>query len=152
MDYSYISIYTDGSYNPKKETGGWAAIVLVDDTEELLKGREHNSTHNRMELLAVINAIQYVKHYYPDYHQLHIYTDSQYVVELPTREQKLQNARFKTRKGKVIRNADLVKTLLSYLSEETISLTKVRAHQKKTEERNYNREVDKIARRIVREE
>jgi ribonuclease HI len=56
--------------------GAWAAILFVDDNKILLKGEVQNTTHNRMQLLAVIKAIEFVieNHKEPT---IIIYTDSQ---------------------------------------------------------------------------
>ena len=70
-----ITIYTDGSCLTNPGNGGWAAII--DDGKEIKKisGNEKNTTNNRMELLAPINALKGMK---PGV-QIKIYTDSQYV-------------------------------------------------------------------------
>ena len=52
-------IYTDGSWNKEKDIGGWA-IVIADHQEIKLKsGSKKGTTNNQMELMAVLNALEY---------------------------------------------------------------------------------------------
>jgi ribonuclease HI len=70
-----IEIYTDGSCLTNPGNGGWAAIINKDGEITKISGNEKNTTNNRMELLAPINAL---KNMDAD-SQIKIYTDSQYV-------------------------------------------------------------------------
>ncbi len=147
---SLIKIYTDGSCHTQQKTGAWAAILLIDQQEVVLQDVVLETTHNRMELLAPIKAIEYLKTQKIAFESLSIFSDSQYVVNLLLRKERLQQSAFCTKKGTPIRNADLVKTLIKYLDCENIHLVKVKAHQKKTEQINYNRKVDQLARKSLR--
>lgn len=100
--------------------------------------------------MAVIKAISYVQDKYSSITAMDIISDSQYVVGLADRREKLTAQHFTTKKGTEIRNADLVKTLLTYIAELPLTFTKVKAHQKKDNELNFNIEVDKLSRNIVR--
>ncbi len=145
-----ISIYTDGSCHTQQKFGAWAAIILIKDEEILLKGEEHNTTHNRMELLSVIKALEFIENKnFIDRHII-IKSDSQYVTEIKNRIRKLRSADFKTKKGNDIQNKDLVIKLIQYIENLNIDFVKVKAHQKKTNTRNFNRDADKISRQIVR--
>jgi len=70
-----IEIYTDGSCLTNPGNGGWAAIINKDGEITKINGSEKNTTNNRMELLAPINALKNID---AD-SQIEIYTDSQYV-------------------------------------------------------------------------
>jgi ribonuclease HI len=70
-----IEIYTDGSCLTNPGNGGWAAIININGEITTISGNEKNTTNNRMELLAPINAL---KNMNAD-SQIKIYTDSQYV-------------------------------------------------------------------------
>ena len=70
-----IEVYTDGSCLTNPGNGGWAAIINKDGEITKISGNEKNTTNNRMELLAPINAL---KNMDAD-SQIKIYTDSQYV-------------------------------------------------------------------------
>ena len=70
-----IKIYTDGSCLKNPGNGGWAAIINEDGDIKRVSGSEKNTTNNRMELMAPLNAL---KGMYPN-KEIEIYTDSQYV-------------------------------------------------------------------------
>lgn len=153
MNQSLIKIYTDGSCtspDPLKEnTGAWVAIVLMNNEKIVLKEVVRHTTHNRMELLAVIRAIEYVKS--KSGHPMTIYTDSQYVVHLRDRKEKIKVQKYQTKNGTPIQNADLVQTLIHQLDTFQLNFVKVKAHQKQGYSPNYNREADKLARKLVRD-
>lgn len=87
MKNNRLYIYTDGSWSPKTKEGGWAFLLsdkFETDTEKDIfykdLGYAKVTTGNRMELMAVLNAIKYsVKN--TDRTELTIYTDSTYVSE-----------------------------------------------------------------------
>ncbi len=70
-----IVIYTDGACRGNPGPGGWAALLMSGGHERELSGAETATTNNRMELLAVINALRALKRRV----RARIYTDSQYV-------------------------------------------------------------------------
>lgn len=146
-----IEIYTDGSCHTQLKIGAWAAIIIINNQKIILKGKELETTHNRMELLAVINSIKHVLNNFPDFNLLRIYSDSQYVVNLNNRKEKLLANNFITKKGKELNNADLLAELIKFMKMSNIEFVKVKAHQKQTEIENINIEVDKIVRQIVRD-
>ncbi len=152
MNPHRIIIYTDGSCDTQHAVGAWAAILFVQGTKIVLQGEAENTTNNRMELMAVIEAIEYVDTHYPDT-TMEIYTDSQYVVRLPERQEKLLANNFHTKKGTPIQNYDLVQILLQKLENTKVALSKVAAHQGKcvSEITKFNTEVDRICRKHVRE-
>jgi len=146
-----IDIYTDGSCHPQWRLGAWAAIIIIDSNEFVLSGLAEDTTHQRMELTAVIEAVKHLKNLTPNYGKIHIHTDSQYVVSLRERLTKLRKGNFKTAKGKPIWNSDLIQSLQKLLENIDLHFIKVNAHQKRTEWRNLNREVDKLARKKLRD-
>lgn len=143
-------IYTDGSCDPKKGLGAWVAIILTDEGKEVLSGKVADTTHNRMELHAVIEGIKYVQHRYAGIERVLIYSDSQYVTGLMDRQEKLTQAEFITSKGTLLRNADLVQEFYQLGAELPLIFTKVKAHQKQGADINYNIEADKLVRKILR--
>ena len=74
-------IFTDGSARGNPGPGGWGAIILTDNTAVELGGGDDHTTNNRMELLAVISALEHT----PSAREMTIYTDSAYVVNGITR-------------------------------------------------------------------
>lgn len=145
-----ILIYTDGSCHTQKRTGAWVAIVLYDRQEIILQGTETNTTHNRMELLAVIKGIEYVDNILSGDYLLQIFTDSQYVINLPARSAKLTTENFITKKGNELPNHDLLNILFPHFENPLIHFNKIRAHQQQNETNRYNIMADKLSRSMVR--
>jgi len=146
-----INIFTDGSCNPVHKIGGWAAIIIFDEQEILLKGKELNTTNNRMELLSVIKSLEYLEKQDLTDRRIIINSDSQYAVKLLERKEKIITNNFLTKKGNAVQNKDFVKKIFNFAEALNIYFVKVKAHQKEGDFRNFNRDVDKISRKIVRE-
>jgi ribonuclease HI len=144
-------IFTDGSCHTQERFGAWAAVILIDGKEVVLSGKQPDTTHNRMEIVAVINSLRYVLNNYKGVKELIIVSDSQYVIGLVSRQAKFNASNYKTKEGNDIRNIDLVKELLQLLSVIKVRFIKIKAHQKATDVVNYNIIVDKLSRQIVRE-
>jgi len=70
-----VEVYSDGACRGNPGPGGWGAIVRINGSEKELLGGETTTTNNRMELTAVIRALEALKR--PS--RVRIYTDSQYV-------------------------------------------------------------------------
>jgi ribonuclease HI len=150
-----VEIYTDGSCHTQYTIGAWAAILLASSEKIILKGEAQDTTHNRMELLAVINAIEFADEKFKNA-SLVVYTDSQYVERIPERKEKLKKNNFLTKKGTPLQNYDLVQQLICQIESHTIEFVKVKAHQRPeagslNAQINYNSEVDILARQIVRD-
>lgn len=103
-----------------------------------------------MELLAVLKALDFLENEKLVFSKIEIVSDSQYVVRIIERKEKLKSANFLTKKNNSIRNVELVKKLIEKIESLPLEFTKVKAHQKKTDEINYNRVVDFLARSEVR--
>lgn len=144
-------IYTDGSCHTQLCLGAWASVILVNEKKITLSGKESDTTHNRMEILAVIQSILHLKNHFKEVKYICVISDSQYVIGLIDRQSKFIAGNFLTKTGKDIRNKDLVKEFLDLVSSMDVRFEKIKAHQKATEVINYNIEVDKICRQLVRE-
>ena len=70
-----IEIYTDGACRGNPGPGGWAALLMLGRREKEISGAEALTTNNRMELTAVIRALEALKRPV----QARVYTDSEYV-------------------------------------------------------------------------
>lgn len=108
-----VRIYTDGACSGNPGPGGWAAIVSLNENMKVLKGFESSTTNNRMELMAVVNAMKAVMSgdvaINPQKDKVEIYSDSAYVVNAVndkwTVKWKING--WKTVKGKEVKNRDL---------------------------------------------
>jgi ribonuclease HI len=78
QDFKGIRIYADGACSGNPGPGGWGALVITESgEEEELQGSERFTTNQRMELTAVINALETIKGTSP----ILVVSDSQYVVK-----------------------------------------------------------------------
>lgn len=72
-----IEIFTDGACSGNPGPGGWGAILRFNGTTKELSGGEANTTNNRMELMAAIEALSAPK----EAVEVDLYTDSKYVMD-----------------------------------------------------------------------
>ncbi len=145
-----ISIYTDGSCNQVTRSGAWVAIILSGAGKTILKGLESDTTHQRMELTAVIRSMEYLHKNAFTRIPVTLYSDSQYVVGLSARKERLQANQFFSETKKVLPNADLLSRFYTLNEGIMMSCVKIKAHAKKGAELNFNREADMLCRKMVR--
>jgi ribonuclease HI len=146
-----IRIYTDGSCHTQLKCGAWAAIIYLNNDEHIIKGIAKNTTHNRMELQAIINALQFLILNKISFNTIEVFTDSQYAVNLTTRKQRILENNYLTKKGTQLQNTDLLKELYTLLVTMPLKLIKVAAHQPANINGNQNRRVDLMVRALMRE-
>lgn len=148
-----LKIYTDGSCKgngTQKSRGGWGFLILNEDEEILLEkgGNEKNTTNNRMELTAIIEAIQRVE-IFAKYHRIiycEIYTDSAYIhncIKQKWYKTWIKNG-WKTSKKTPVLNQDLWEQLIPYFEDARFDFFKVKGH---TGKQDWNDMVDKLAQR-----
>jgi ribonuclease HI len=102
---SVVEIYTDGACRGNPGPGGWAAFLSCGGREKEISGAEPHTTNNRMELLAVIRALESLK---KPGTQVKVFTDSQYVRKGITEWLASWKARgWKTAARKPVMNQDL---------------------------------------------
>jgi ribonuclease HI len=102
---SVVEIYTDGACRGNPGPGGWAALLSCDGREKEIAGAEAHTTNNRMELLAVIRALEALK---KPRVQVKVFTDSQYVRRGITEWLESWKARgWRTSNRKPVMNQDL---------------------------------------------
>jgi ribonuclease HI len=78
-----IVIYTDGSCLGNPGAGGWGTLIFVDGREVILKGGEPDTTNNRMEMVAVLNALEWLVENNGG-REVEIYSDSSLVIKSVT--------------------------------------------------------------------
>ncbi len=76
-DRKLVTIYTDGACSGNPGPGGWGAILEYNGVEKELSGGEADTTNNRMELTAVIEALKCLKFSC----EVDLYSDSKYVID-----------------------------------------------------------------------
>ena len=135
-----VEIYTDGACSGNPGAGGWGVILRYGDVEKELSGGEDETTNNRMELTAVIEALSALKKDCV----VTLYTDSRYVMDGVTKwlPSWLQNGWRTANKKTPVRNIDLWQRLESLLKKHKIQWVWVKGHNGHPE----NERVDKLAR------
>ncbi len=135
-------VYTDGSCLGNPGKGGWAALIIKNDKEEVIFGSEKNSTNNRMELTAAINALLKTE----ESKKIKIYTDSKYLKD--GIEKWINNWKkndWKNANKKDVKNKDLWTKLDNLIGKKQISWEWVKAHSVN----EYNNKVDILARKAA---
>jgi len=137
-----IKIYTDGSCLNNPGNGGWAAIINDNGTISKITGNEKNTTNNKMELIAPINALKKIN----KGESVEIYTDSKYV-KLGITEwiNKWINNGWKTSKKEDVKNKDLWLELHKLNNSLKIEWIWVKAHAGDP----LNEEVDMLAKKAA---
>ena len=119
-----VTIYTDGACSGNPGPGGWAAVLRYGSAEKELSGGEAATTNNRMELTAVIRALEALK----EPCAVTVYTDSQYISRAITEGwlAKWKKAGF-TKKGG-LKNAELWQELDELLQRHRVTFRWVKGH------------------------
>ena len=137
-----IKIYTDGSCMSNPGNGGWAAIINMNGKIKKISGNEKNTTNNRMELMAPINALKNINSKDP----IEIFTDSKYVKNGITEwinTWVLNN--WKTSKKEDVKNKDLWLELHKLNQSLSVKWNWVKAHAGDP----LNEEVDMLAKKAA---
>ncbi len=122
---STINIFTDGGCRGNPGPGGWGALLQTDNAEKEIWGGEPETTNNRMELTAVIRALEALKRRVP----VQIHTDSQYVHKgINLWIQNWKRNGWRTADKKPVKNADLWQRLDILSKEHTITWNWVKGH------------------------
>ncbi|PSQ79642.1 MAG: ribonuclease HI [Bacteroidetes bacterium QS_8_68_15] len=129
-----VTIYTDGGCNPNPGPGGWAALLLFEDEEDVagrrkeqrLKDGARDSTNNRMELTAALKALEALDA--PAHVELH--TDSRYLANAFNQGwlDSWQDNGWKTSSNKPVKNKDLWQKLLAAVEKHEVEWTWVKGH------------------------
>ena len=139
-----IKIYTDGACSGNPGKGGWGALIQENDNEKKLSGSELNTTNNRMELTAVIRALEH----YDEAREIEVFTDSKYVMQGITEWiRNWKTNHWKTSQKKDVKNKDLWVLLDSVSAKHDIKWSWVKGHAG-----DYGNEIaDKLATQAILE-
>jgi ribonuclease HI len=122
---SLVEIYTDGACRGNPGPGGWGALLSAGEREKELSGAEALTTNNRMELTAVIRALEALKR--PS--EVRLFTDSEYVRRGITEWVKSWKARgWRTADRKPVKNQDLWERLDELAAGHKIDWRWVKGH------------------------
>jgi ribonuclease HI len=129
-----VVVYTDGGCDPNPGPGAWAALILIDGVRTEISGCDPETTNNRMELTAAIEALNKLT----GPASVKVYTDSQYLQR--GIEEWMPKWLIKNWRGSSgpVANQDLWKLLLAAMKPHQVSWEWVRGHSGNT----HNTRVD----------
>lgn len=135
-----VRLFTDGSCNPNPGAGGWGFILQWGDQEVERNGWEHDSTNNRMEMMAVLEGLRALKR--PC--RVHVTTDSQYTLKGATEwVDGWIRRRWRTAQGEPVKNKELWIEMMDELDRHTeVTWEWVRGHNKHPENERCDRLAD----------
>ena len=120
-----VDIFTDGACRGNPGPGGWAALLRYRDAEKMFSGAEKQTTNNRMELTAAIEALEQLKKPM----DVVLTTDSQYVKDGITKWISGWKQRgWITSQKKPVKNVDLWKRLDEAVAEHSVEWKWVKGH------------------------
>ena len=140
-----IKIYTDGACSGNPGVGGWGLVILDNSNKPiLLNGGEKNTTNNRMELKAAINAVKY----FSTKKNLEIFTDSKYLKDgIESWIKNWKKNGWKTSNKRPVKNKDLWVELDIEISKHNVKWNWVKGHANN----EYNEKADNLARKYIEE-
>lgn len=139
MENFDVTIYTDGACSGNPGAGGWGAVLIYGEHKKEISGFDPETTNNKMELTAVIKALEMLK----TPCNVELYSDSAYVVNA-INENWLSNWKTKNWIGsdkKPVKNIELWKTLDSLLEKHSVHFNKVKGHA----DNEFNNRCDALA-------
>ncbi len=134
-----VTIYTDGSCSKNPGPGGWAAVLIYNGREKEIFGGEKETTNNRMEMTAVIEALSSLK----EPCRVQLFSDSKYVVDSINKKwvYSWEKKNWKKSDGSKALNIDLWQKLLPLLKIHDVCFNWVKGH----DNNKYNEICDKLA-------
>ena len=118
-------IYTDGACSGNPGPGGWGSVLLYNGHRREMSGGEAETTNNRMEMMAVIQALESLKRSC----SVMIYTDSVYVMKGITEWiEQWKKRGWKTAAKKPVKNVELWQRLEQAISPHDVKWTWVKGH------------------------
>lgn len=137
-----VNIYTDGACKGNPGVGGWGALLEMNGKEKELFGGERLTTNNRMELLAVIRALDALKRRC----KVQLHTDSKYVQQgISEWIHGWKKNGWRTAAKKPVKNDDLWKELDAVSQQHDVKWLWVKGHAG----HNGNERADELANRGV---
>ena len=139
-----ITIYTDGACSGNPGPGGWGAVLLYGNRIKEISGGEDNTTNQRMELTAVVEALRALKVTGWD---VVVHSDSAYIVNAFREDWigRWQKNGWKNSKKEDVANQDLWKTLLALMNKNRVRIEKVKGHSGD----RWNERCDELARNAI---
>ena len=121
-----VDVFTDGACSGNPGPGGWGAILSYNGVEKEISGGEPHTTNNRMEIMAVIKALELLK----EPCEVTLYSDSQYVCNAISRgwaKKWRENGWMRNKKDPAL-NPDLWEKLLNLCDVHKVNVIWVKGH------------------------
>ena len=140
-----ITIYTDGACSGNPGIGGWGVVIIEDNKNEtFLNGGDNDTTNNKMELTAAIQALKA----FEKKSTITLITDSKYVKDgILSWIQNWKKNGWKTAAKKPVKNKELWIELDDLIARHNITWEWVKGHTGNT----HNEKADYLARRYIEE-
>jgi ribonuclease HI len=141
-----VRIYTDGACSGNPGPGGWGAVLMYAEQVKEICGGEPNTTNQRMEIKAVIEALKALK--VSDW-EVTVYSDSAYVVNAFNQNwiENWQRNGWRNSKKDAVANQDLWQELISLIGKNRVRLEKVKGHAGN----EWNERCDQLARQGIKD-
>ena len=138
-----VNVYTDGACSGNPGIGGWGVVILIDGCEPIyINGGSNNTTNNKMELTAAIEALKYFK----KNSSINLFTDSKYVKDgIESWIVNWKKNGWKTASKKSVKNKELWIELDKLIQRHTINWQWVKGHSGN----KHNEKADYLARKFI---
>lgn len=139
-----VTIYTDGACSGNPGPGGFGIVIIYNDVRRELSGGFKLTTNNRMEIIAVVEALKFLKQ--PC--NVNLYSDSKYVIDAIKKgwvDKWKKNNWYRTKSQKAS-NIDLWQELLKLLAIHNVNFIWVKGHNDNKE----NERCDYLARQFIK--
>jgi len=140
-----VNVYTDGACSGNPGIGGWGVVILIDGCEPIhINGGSNNTTNNKMELTAAIEALKYFK----KNSSINLFTDSKYVKDgIESWIVNWKKNGWKTASKKPVKNKMLWVELDNQIARHSINWQWIKGHLGHI----HNEQADYLARRFIEE-
>jgi ribonuclease HI len=139
-----LIIYTDGACSGNPGPGGWGAVLFYGNNRKEISGGAAHTTNNRMEIMAVIEALRLLK----EPCRISVYSDSAYVVNCFNQNwiRGWMRNGWKNSKNQPVENQDLWQLLWEQMNIHQVTYLKVKGHS----DNQWNNRCDELAREAIK--